>query len=149
MPLSVPSKSAFQNMLEIWWDTGTIASGNPSQFFLSASQAYQTATRQIPAAIGDTVEFKSVGLEAGQWRISLLGLKSTTSGKHNINLDSISVFSDLDWYASTTTYNVIQSTTVILTSSKRYSLYSTVTGKNAAATDYRISMTKVYLEKIG
>lgn len=114
---------------------------------LSASQMYGMTWQTAPADAndGDTFTFSGY-LAAGTYILSVLGNTYSTRGMLDWYIDETRVTAYQDWYSAAAVYNVIKTASITVPTSGYHVLRGKVNSKNAASTDYVISLTKVWLK---
>ena len=81
-------------------------------------------------------------MPAGTYQVQLRYKTNTTRGQHTVTVDGMQVGGTLDQYATTSAYLTATLGNVTLTSSGAHTIVMTVTGKNAAATQFYITADK-------
>lgn len=130
----------------MWHDESVVTVGNAIAHTLTASQIYGTYSNQSAAADAD-VFTNGVYLRKGTYTFYVLGITDTDRGKIDWTIDGVVLVSGEDWYAGSTTYNVVKSTaSVAVTFDGWHQVKGTVNGKNASSSGYVVALTKFWFE---
>jgi hypothetical protein len=89
--------------------------------------------------VGQTMTLTTPSIAAGTYQIQLRYWTNTTRGQHTLKIDGVQLGGTLDQYATTKAYLTSTFGTVTFASTGTHSIVLTVTGKNAAATQYYIT----------
>lgn len=129
-----------------WHDESIATNGNALAHSLStASQRYQTFSSQTPNADLDAWT-NGMWLESGTYTFNVLCVLTTGSGKLDLTLGGITVFTAEDFYSATPTkFNTIKSVgSIVIVDTGWQTIVATVNGKNGASVGHRIVITKMW-----
>jgi hypothetical protein len=129
-----------------WMNMGRVISGNAIIGFIDGNQFHNIYFLQnTPYNIGDTFEHDFWLLE-GDYNFKILATRSGNSGIIAWSLDGVVFVASEDWYGST--YNVITSHAVTVSSTGKHVVSGSITGKNALSSSYRFGGTVLWFEKV-
>jgi hypothetical protein len=90
-------------------------------------------------AAGQTITFTTPSLAAGTYQVQMRYKTNTTRGQHTVKIDGVQVGGTVDQYAKTSAYTSVTLGNATLAASGTHTIVLTVTGKNAAATQFYIT----------
>lgn len=88
---------------------------------------------------GDYVQFTTGTIAAGKYDVRLRYKGFTNRGQHAVTIDGTAVGGTIDQYSGTSVYGTKAVGRVTFASAGTHTIRLTVTGKNAAATDYQVT----------
>jgi hypothetical protein len=141
------SGSALPKSFSHWHDESIIEVGGSISIDINTSLLYGVEIYQNPAAIGDSFCFYRI-LEAGNYRISVLTVKTASVGKFKLEIDGNLAFDDLDLYSPSVQPNSILNRDIVISSAGMHKFKWTVYTKNPSATNYYFSGRKIWGVKI-
>ena len=132
----------------IWHDEARIITGAAITSFILASQAYNVAASQNPAAINDEFEH-DITLETGIYTLYILGVNSNLQGILDWYLDG-NLIGSKDFYAGALTYNVkVSIAGIVVATGGHHALSCKIASKNPLSSNYYTGLTKYWFEKTG
>jgi endo-1,4-beta-D-glucanase Y len=90
-------------------------------------------------AAGQTMTLTTPSIAAGTYQVQLRYKSNTSRGQHSVQIDGVQVGGTVDQYASTASYFSVTLGNVTFATSGSHTIAMTVTGKNAASTNYILS----------
>lgn len=129
-----------------WHVNAIVNTGNPILNTIFTTQIMNHYAMQFAAAITDVWYSQNFWLAAGTYVIDGYCVKSTAQGKfdflvHDVTANTTLTTANFDLYSATTVSNFIIQLSFTLTEARLLRLEGHVTGKNAASSSYRISIT--------
>ena len=114
----------------------------------STSQDYCLYRTQSVPANGQYGDLGTYFPVTGTFTVSVLGFTQNICGKVDWTLDGVSVGGTgvgQDWYSAATTYNVVKTFSLTVSSIGYHILRFTVNGKNAGSSNYYIPLTAIWI----
>jgi len=134
----------------MWHDEATVLSGGAITISTVAGGAnnmmYNGYAVQLPYVDGDTFTHGCY-LTAGTYTFYVLGRTTTNRGKLDWYVDGVKVISGQDWYSAASVLNVVKSGAVTITTTGWHQIKGVVNGKNAASSNYAITLTKYWFKQ--
>jgi hypothetical protein len=130
-----------------WHDESIVESGRSIRTDINYSLTYSLEIYQNPASLNDSFSFYRL-LEAGNYRISVLTVKSTNVGKLKLEVDGILAFDDLDLYSASLIANATLTRDITVPTSGLHKFKWTIYSKNPSSTNYYFSGRKIWGVKI-
>jgi hypothetical protein len=117
-----------------------VKTGNALSMVAEPQQMLNSAPRQSAAADGDNFTY-SAFLAAGTYTLSVMGIKSTVSGKLDWYIDGVIAIIGQDWYAAAPVYNAIMSLSLTVIGDGYHVVEGKVNGKNGSSSGYLNALT--------
>jgi hypothetical protein len=127
------------------WDQISIANQSDYDPSIISNPGY---SRAASATNNDEIHFGSLSLNAGTYKINLAYVKMPAGGIIEI-LHGTTSIGTVDSYAAALTYNQVVSFTYSPTTLSTGNFRIKATGKNASATDYRVSLSRLEIIRTG
>lgn len=143
----ISSSGAYPTYFTHWHDESIVVSGGAIRTDTNASIAYAAETYQNPGANGDKFSFKKL-IQAGNYKISVLTVRTTTVGILKLEIDGVTAFSDMDLYSSSLIVNAVLTKNITISTDGLHEFVWTINGKNTAANNYYFSGRKIWAIKI-
>lgn len=145
MPLSAPSAS-YPEFASMFWDEYySIVSGSGISAYSAGGQILGTRWYQTTPLLGNEINFK-IGLSQGDYLLDILGWQNTSCGIQSFTINGDLVPTTIDWYG-TSASNTYYQLSVTIPGDGIIDFNSIVTGKNAASTDYNVTICKFWFRK--
>ena len=134
-----------------WVSDATPLPGCTIIFVNTSSQPYCHASDMFPRAVG-TGGTWGIWLEPGSYTFSVQGVKGPNYPKVDWvlalpGLDGATFLAGQDWYDPSYIFNVVQTGSVVVAEAGYHVLKLTISGKNAASSDYVVVLTKAWLRQ--
>lgn len=94
---------------------------------------------------GDFIEFTTPSVPAGTYELLFKYKTNTNRGQHTVQVDGAQVGSTIDQYLTNATYPEVSLGSVVFASAGTHRIRLTVTGRNAASADFRITADRFTL----
>lgn len=128
----------------MWHDQSVKTAGNAFTTSIDTQHAYNHVVHQSAAANGDTWTNGFV-CQAGTYTFNFLCTTDADRGKLDVFVDNVQIGTILDFYAASTTRNVVKTIASIAVTAGYHTLKGVVNGKNASSSGYTIALTKIWL----
>lgn len=155
MPTAMLPTKLIHSYWHASWDEKTVVQGT---WALSANAGTTDFDDSIISAPGyfmnasdannDEIHFGSLTLNAGTYKISFCGYKGANRGIMEL-LHGTTSLGTFDFYSAPTQYNVVSSFTYSPTIRVTGNLRVKVTGKNGAASNYFVTLSRIELMRMG
>lgn len=124
-----------------FFNTFSAVSGNAVTWSTDTAQQHNGSWFQATTVSnGDSAEGKFF-LKAGSYTLYVYGITGAVNGIIDWSIDGTNVLTGQDWYAASTTRNVVKSGAVTVATNGMHTLRLTINGKNASSSNYFWSLT--------